>query len=57
MGLRDPYSNTPRSMCSGRLLLVIATIIVLLIAAFLILRPNPSGAGRQESRPAAPSSH
>jgi hypothetical protein len=32
-------------------------IIVLAIAAFLILRPNPGGQGQQNSRPAAPASN
>jgi len=51
----EPVDNNPENHKSGsRIFLIIAIIIIVSIAAFLILRPNPSGTTPQ-STPASPS--
>jgi hypothetical protein len=57
---QDPNAPKTHSRSSFHLLLVIFAIIVLSIAAFLILRPNPSGTTPKNGNtsspaPAAPS--
>jgi len=56
MASADPTVLNKQSGSGSRVLLVIVAIVVLSIAAFLILRPNPSGSGGQNRRPSAPAS-
>jgi hypothetical protein len=49
----DNNSESPRHKSGSRIFLIIAVIIIVSIAAFLILRPNPSGVAPQSS-PASP---
>jgi flagellar basal body-associated protein FliL len=49
----DNSSESHRHKSGSRIFLIIAVIIIISIAAFLILRPNPSGVAPQSS-PASP---
>jgi hypothetical protein len=53
---QDGNSKNRHSRSSAHLLLIIAAIIVLSIAAFLILRPNPTGTAPKSNPATAPSS-
>ncbi len=51
---QDPNSTKTHSRSSSRLLWVIVIITVLSIAAFLILRPNPSGTTPKNGNTSSP---